>query len=75
VDEGSILHVAFKGAEAIQRSSPIRSLHLKADFSQQGASSSGIPSRGAKSISQPEVAKKITGGRDSPVVRNLLYHL
>jgi hypothetical protein len=34
VNEGD-LHVAFKGVEAIQRNSPILSLHLKADFSQQ----------------------------------------
>jgi hypothetical protein len=71
VDEGDLLYVAFKGAEAIQRSSPIRSLHLKADFSQQKASSSGMPPQGADSISQPRVGEKITGGRDSPGVRNL----
>jgi hypothetical protein len=36
-----------------------------------GASSNGIPPRGADSISQPREAEKITGGRDSLVVRNL----
>jgi hypothetical protein len=45
---------------------------LKAGFSQQGASSSGIPPQGANSISQPGEAEKTTGDRDSPVVRNLL---
>jgi hypothetical protein len=36
-----------------------------------GASSSGIPLQGADSINQPGEAEKITGGRDSLVVRNL----
>jgi hypothetical protein len=61
----------FKGAEAIQRSSPTWNLHLKADFYQQGASSSGMLSRGADSIRQPGVPEKTTGGRYSPAVRNL----
>jgi hypothetical protein len=71
VDKGDLLYIAFKGAEVIQRSSPIWSLHLKANFSQHGARSSGIPPQVADSISQPGVAEKTTGGRDSPLVRNL----
>jgi hypothetical protein len=58
-------------AVVIQRSSPVQSLHLKVDSSQQGASSSGIPPWGADSISQPGESEKTTGGRGSPVVRNL----
>jgi hypothetical protein len=60
-----------KIVEAIQRSSLTQSLHLKFDFSQQGASSSGIPPQGADSIRQPWEAEKTTRGRDSSVVRNL----
>jgi hypothetical protein len=44
---------------------------MKVDYSQQGASSSGVPPRGAVSVSQPGEAEKTTGGTDSPVVRNL----
>jgi hypothetical protein len=68
VDEGDLLYVAFKGAEAIQTTSPTHSLHLNTDFSQQGASSSV---RGADSISQPKEAEKTTRGRDSQFMRNL----
>jgi hypothetical protein len=75
VDKCDTHFVAFKRAEAIQRCPPIQSLHSKADVSQQGASSSGISSREAESISQPGVAKKMNEDRDSSVVRNLLYHL
>jgi hypothetical protein len=39
--------------EAKQRSSQKQNVHLKADISQLGASSSGIPPRRADSISQP----------------------
>jgi hypothetical protein len=58
-------------AEVIQKRSLTQNLHLKVDSSQQGASSSGIPPRGDDSISQPNEAKKTTGGRDLQVVRNL----
>jgi hypothetical protein len=44
---------------------------LKVDPSQQVARSSVTPPWGADSISQPREAEKITGGRDSPVLRNL----
>jgi hypothetical protein len=44
---------------------------VKGNFSQQGASSSGIPPWGADSISQPREAEKTTRGRGSPVVSNL----
>jgi hypothetical protein len=44
---------------------------MKVDIFQQGASSSGIPSQEDDSISQPGETEKTTGGRDSPVVRNL----
>jgi hypothetical protein len=71
VDEGGLLYVAFKGAEAIHRISPMRSLHLKADFSQQGASSSSIQPQGADSSANPGELRRQPGGRDSPVVRNL----
>jgi hypothetical protein len=71
VDEGDLLYVAFKWAEALQRRSPIWILHSKADFSQQGASSSGFPPWEADSISQSGVAEKTTRCRESPVVRNL----
>jgi hypothetical protein len=57
--------------EAIQRSSLTQSIHLNVDSSQQGASSSGILPQGSDSISQPGEAEKTTGGRGSPVVRNL----
>jgi hypothetical protein len=46
-------------------------LHLKADHSQKGASSSGIPPWGAESISQPREPEKTTRGRGSLIVRNL----
>jgi hypothetical protein len=39
----------------------------------QGTSSSGIPSQGADSISQPTVAENAIGGRDLPVVSNLPF--
>jgi hypothetical protein len=45
---------------------------LKANFSQQGASSSGIPPQRTDSISQPKEVEKTTGSKDSPVVRILL---
>jgi hypothetical protein len=41
---------------------------MKVDSSEQGASSSGIPRRGADSISQPGDAEKTTEGRDSPLL-------
>jgi hypothetical protein len=44
---------------------------VKVSSSQWGASSSGIPPQGTDSSSQPGEAEKTTGGRDSPVVRNL----
>jgi hypothetical protein len=48
----------------------MQALHQKVDLSQQEASSSGKPTQGAGSSSQPVAAEK-TGGRDLPVVRNL----
>jgi hypothetical protein len=59
-------HMLPELAKAIQSSSPILSLLPKTHFSQQGASSSGIPLWEADSISQPRVAEKTTRGRDSP---------
>jgi hypothetical protein len=49
----------------------VQSLHLKVDSSQQGSSSSDVPPQGADSISQLGEPEKTTGGRGSPVVRNL----
>jgi hypothetical protein len=39
---------------------------LKANFSQQGFSSSGIPPWETDSVRQPRIDKKTTRGRDSP---------
>jgi hypothetical protein len=48
---------------------------VKVYFSQQGSSCSGIPPQGTDSIGQPVKLRRQLGGRDSPVVKNLLYHL
>jgi hypothetical protein len=44
---------------------------LKVDHFEQGCTSSDIPPWGADSINKTREAEKTTGGRGSPVVRNL----
>jgi hypothetical protein len=53
----------------MQRSSLIRCLYLKVDPSEQGASSSVIPPRGADSINQTGVTRRQPGGRDILVMK------
>jgi hypothetical protein len=54
-----------------KRSSLTETFHLKIDPSQQGASSSGTPVRGADISSQNGADVKRTEGSNSPAVRNL----